>query len=159
MIVEIWSDVVCPWCYIGKRRLERALGSHPDLEIEVHWRAFQLNPEMPSEGIERQLYLELKFGGPAAAQRIYDTIAEAGTSERIPFAFDKIRRTPSTIDAHRLIRRAGAILLYQRQSGKGRRAVGGKLTPCPDGSYVNHPRDSVAVQGLAGRACTGAGIW
>ena len=107
MRLDIFSDPICPWCYIGKRRLERALESRPDLEIEVHWRAFQLNPEMPAEGIERQLYLELKFGGPAAAQRIYDTIAEAGSGEDIPFAFDRIRRTPNTIDAHRLIRRAG----------------------------------------------------
>nr|MDJ0971677.1 DsbA family protein [Kiloniellales bacterium] len=78
MRLDIFSDPICPWCFIGKRRLERALAARPDLDIEVHWRAFQLNPEMPAEGMDRQLYLELKFGGPAAAQRIYDTIAEAG---------------------------------------------------------------------------------
>ena len=107
MRLDIFSDPICPWCFIGKRRLERALAARPDLEIEVHWRAFQLNPEMPAEGMDRQIYLELKFGGPAAAQRIYDTIAEAGASERIPFDFGAIRRTPNTVNAHRLIRRAG----------------------------------------------------
>ena len=107
MRLDIFSDPICPWCYIGKRRLERALGARPDLAIDVNWRAFQLNPEMPAEGMERQLYLELKFGGPAAAQRIYDTIAEAGASEKIAFDFGAIRRTPNTVNAHRLIRRAG----------------------------------------------------
>ncbi len=107
MRLDIFSDPICPWCFIGKRRLERALAARPDLEIDVHWRAFQLNPEMPAEGMERQLYLELKFGGPAAAQRIYDTIAEAGAGEKIDFDFGAIRRTPNTTNAHRLIRRAG----------------------------------------------------
>ena len=107
MRLDIFSDPICPWCFIGKRRLERALAARPDLQIEVHWRAFQLNPEMPAEGMDRQLYLELKFGGPAAAQRIYDTIAEAGVSEKIGFDFGAIRRTPNTVNAHRLIRRAG----------------------------------------------------
>ncbi len=108
MRLDIFSDPICPWCFIGKRRLERALAARPDLEIDVHWRAFQLNPEMPAEGMERQLYLELKFGGPAAAQRIYNTIAEAGAGEKIDFDFGAIRRTPNTINAHRLIRRAAA---------------------------------------------------
>ena len=107
MRLDIFSDPICPWCFIGKRRLERALAARPDLDIEVHWRAFQLNPEMPAEGMDRQLYLELKFGGPAAAQRIYDTISEAGVSEKIDFDFGAIRRTPNTVNAHRLIRRAG----------------------------------------------------
>jgi len=107
MRLDIFSDPICPWCFIGKRRLERALAARPDLEIEVHWRAFQLNPEMPAEGMDRQLYLELKFGGPAAAQRIYETIAEAGVSEKIAFDFSAIQRTPNTVNAHRLIRRAG----------------------------------------------------
>ncbi len=107
MRLDIFSDPICPWCFIGKRRLERALAARPDLEIEVNWRAFQLNPEMPAEGMDRQLYLELKFGGPAAAQRIYDTIAEAGAAEKIAFDFNAIRRTPNTVNAHRLIRRAG----------------------------------------------------
>lgn len=107
MRLDIFSDPICPWCFIGKRRLERALAARPDLEIDVHWRAFQLNPEMPAEGMERQLYLELKFGGPAAAQRIYAAIAEAGADEEIAFDFNAIRRTPNTVNAHRLIRRAG----------------------------------------------------
>ncbi len=108
MRLDIFSDPICPWCFIGKRRLERALAARSGPKIEIHWRAFQLNPEMPAEGMDRQLYLELKFGGPTAAQRIYETISEAGTSEKIAFDFNAIRRTPNTVNAHRLIRRAGA---------------------------------------------------
>ncbi len=108
MRLDIFSDPICPWCFIGKRRLERALAARSGPKIEIHWRAFQLNPEMPAEGMDRQLYLELKFGGPTAAQRIYETIAEAGISEKITFEFNAIQRTPNTVNAHRLIRRAGA---------------------------------------------------
>lgn len=108
MRLDVFSDPICPWCFIGKRRLERALALRPGLGIDVHWRSFQLNPEMPTEGMDRQLYLELKFGGPAAAQRIYDNIAEAGIGEGIQFDFEAILRTPNTIMAHRLIRRADA---------------------------------------------------
>ena len=107
MIIDIISDVVCPWCYIGKRRLERALSTRPDLDVEIMWRAFQLNPDMPREGMERTRYLAAKFGSDANAGRIYGEIEKAGASEGIEFAFDRIERTPNTIDAHRLIRFAG----------------------------------------------------
>jgi len=109
MRIDVFSDVICPWCYVGKRRLERALAARPDLAggIELHWRAFQLNPDMPVEGIDRQLYLRLKFGDAGAARRIYRAAEEAGEEEGIAFDFEAIHRTPNTIDAHRLIRFAG----------------------------------------------------
>ena len=107
MQIDIYSDVICPWCYIGKRRLERALAERPQAGLELIWRAFQLNPEMPPDGMERQQYLELKFGGPDNAARVYDQIRTVGEEEEIPFAFEAIRRTPNTVDAHRLIRYAG----------------------------------------------------
>ena len=104
MQIEIYSDTICPWCYIGKRRLERALSERPQDGLEVHWRAFQLNPEMPPEGMERRTYLEVKFGGPDNAKQVYDRVREAGRSEDIDFAFDAIKRTPNTVASHRLIR-------------------------------------------------------
>ncbi len=106
MLIEIFSDVICPWCFIGRRRLARALESRPGLDPVIRWRAFQLNPGMPPEGMARQDYLTLKFGaeggGPA-----YDRIRETGRSEGIDFRFDAIERTPSTLAAHRLIRESG----------------------------------------------------
>ena len=107
VIIEIISDVVCPWCFIGKRRLERALAARPDLDVETRWRAFQLNPDMPPGGMDRQSYLVAKFGSPQDAERLYASIADAGAAEGIAFAFDQIERTPNTIKAHRMIRYAG----------------------------------------------------
>lgn len=103
MLVEIYSDVICPWCYIGKRRLERAQAMRPDARMEIRWRPFQLNPWMPPEGMSRAEYLTAKFGS-ADARRVYENIYRIGQGEGIDFAFDRIDRTPSTIDAHRLIR-------------------------------------------------------
>lgn len=108
MEIDIFSDTICPWCFIGKRRLERALAMRPQPELTVRWRAFQLNPDMPRDGMERSRYLALKFGGAEAARAVYDQIREAGESESIDFAFDRIARTPNTVDSHRLIRFAGA---------------------------------------------------
>ena len=104
MHIDIYSDTICPWCYIGKRRLERALAERPQPELTLTWRAFQLNPDMPAEGMDRQTYLQLKFGGPDNARQVYDRVREAGRQEAIPFAFDAIARTPNTVDSHRLIR-------------------------------------------------------
>jgi predicted DsbA family dithiol-disulfide isomerase len=104
MHIDIVSDTVCPWCFIGKRKLENALSTRPDVKAEITWRPFQLNPEMPAEGMDRASYLQAKFGGSERAEQIYVTVAEAGESAGIPFAFDLIQRTPSTINSHRLIR-------------------------------------------------------
>ena len=105
--IDVVSDVVCPWCYIGKRRLEAALArlreAEPDLPVAVRWHPFQLNPELPREGVDRRSYLEAKFGGPARAQEIYARVSAAGATVDIPFAFDAIERQPNTLDAHRLI--------------------------------------------------------
>ena len=108
MEIDIFSDTICPWCFIGKRRLERALRERPQPDLTIRWRAFQLNPDMPADGMERRRYLEMKFGGPRNAQAIYDQINAAGESEGITFAFNKIVRTPNTVDSHRLIRYARA---------------------------------------------------
>jgi predicted DsbA family dithiol-disulfide isomerase len=104
MIIEIISDLVCPWCYIGQRRLERALKQGGVPAPRLVWRAFQLNPDMPAAGVPRQAYLAAKFGGTFHAERIYEAIGEAGASEGIRFAFDRIRTTPNSVPAHRLKR-------------------------------------------------------
>ena len=107
LLIDIYSDVICPWCYIGKRRLERALAERPQNGLKLHWRAFQLNPDMPAQGMDRQLYLQLKFGSAANAERIYREIKAVGDEEDLAFAFEAIQRTPNTIECHRLIRFAG----------------------------------------------------
>lgn len=104
LTVEIYSDVVCPWCYIGKRRLERALDQmNGAMQARVVWRPFQLNPTMPKAGMNRLVYLEAKFGGPAAMRSIQERVATVGALEGIDFDFARIARTPNTFDAHRLI--------------------------------------------------------
>ena len=107
--IDIVLDVICPWCFIGKRRLEQALALRPEIEPAFGWRPFQLNPDMPAEGMARNDYLAVKFGGSQHAGRIYHTVAEAGGTVGIPFAFDRIRRMPATREAHRLIRHAEAL--------------------------------------------------
>ncbi len=106
MRIDIVLDVICPWCFIGKRRMEKALALRPEIAAEFAWRPFQLNPEMPPEGMSRHDYLAAKFGGAQHAGRIYQTVADAGATVGIRFAFDRIRRTPNTRDAHRLVRHA-----------------------------------------------------
>jgi predicted DsbA family dithiol-disulfide isomerase len=106
MHIDIVSDVICPWCFIGKRRLGRALRQRRELTVSMTWRAFQLNPEMPEEGMPRESYLTAKFGSAAHAARVYAAITEAGAGEDIAFAFERIRRTPNTRAAHRLVRYA-----------------------------------------------------
>ncbi len=105
--IDVISDVVCPWCFIGKRRLEAALAglraSDPDLAPIVHWHPFQLNPELPKAGVDRRAYLEAKFGGPARAAEIYARVRAAGETVGIAFAFERIVRQPNTLDAHRLV--------------------------------------------------------
>jgi predicted DsbA family dithiol-disulfide isomerase len=106
MLIEVYSDVVCPWCYIGKRRLESALSTAGIRDTDVRWRAFQLNPDLPPEGVDRRQYLETKFGGPEGAARIHDRVREAGRTAGIDFRFEDIARSPNTFDAHRLLRLA-----------------------------------------------------
>jgi predicted DsbA family dithiol-disulfide isomerase len=108
MHIDIVADVICPWCFIGKRRIERALAFRPDLTAILSWRAFELNPDLPTDGIPRELYLSAKFGSSRVAGQFYAAVTAAGRAEGIEFAFERIRRTPNTLRAHRLIHLAGA---------------------------------------------------
>jgi predicted DsbA family dithiol-disulfide isomerase len=104
MQIDVISDTVCPWCYIGKRRLERALTLRPQITFDVRWRPFQLDPSTPAEGVDRKAYIERKFGSSDKIKPIHTALLTAGEDEGIPFAFEKIARTPNTINSHRLIR-------------------------------------------------------
>lgn len=104
MKIEFIFDTVCPWCFVGKRRFERALAQRPGTRTEIVWRPFLLNPDIPPEGIDRRSYLDRKFGGPARVNRIHAAVAAAGAAEGIDFAFDRITRAPNTLNSHRLIR-------------------------------------------------------
>jgi predicted DsbA family dithiol-disulfide isomerase len=102
--VDVVSDVVCPWCYIGKRQLEQAIARLPEAQRPVvRWHPFQLNPDLPREGIDRRSYLEAKFGGAARAAQIYERVRAAGRGAGLELAIDRIERQPNTLDAHRLI--------------------------------------------------------
>ena len=101
--LDIFSDTICPWCYIGKKRLDKAIQKHPGITIKQTWRPFQLNPSMPAEGMDRQEYLVSKFGSPDAAKTIYDNIYEEGKKEGIDFNFDAIETTPNSFNSHRLL--------------------------------------------------------
>jgi len=107
MRIDVVSDVICPWCFIGKRRLARALEQRSEVEAEILWHPFQLNPDMPPEGMARERYIAAKFGGGQHADRIYRNVTEVGATVGIPFQFERIKVTPNTRDAHRLIRYAG----------------------------------------------------
>jgi len=102
--IETVFDPTCPWCFIGKRRLEYALRQRPEIKAQIHWLPFLLNPEMPPDGIDRTAYLVRKFGSENRIRHIFGAISEAGQSVEIDFAFDRISHSPSTLNAHRLVR-------------------------------------------------------
>lgn len=101
--IEIIFDTICPWCYVGKRRLERALSLRPAIQVETIWRPFLLNPDMPETGMSRAVYLERKFGSRPRVDRMLAAVTAAGAAEGIRFDFDKIACTPSTVRSHRLV--------------------------------------------------------
>lgn len=116
LAVEVVHDLVCPWCFLGVRRLFSTLRRRPDLVCEIIWRPFLLNPDMPRAGMARYDYVIRKFGGEERARRLYASITEIGRSEGIAFRFDRIRRAPSSVDAHRLVR-------WAERAGRGGAAV------------------------------------
>ncbi len=102
--IEVYSDIVCPWCYIGKRRLEKALALvAPEARPYVNWRPFELNPAMPVVGMDRRTYLETKFGSLHRVESMLEQVRQAGKQSGIVFAFDRMTRVPNTFDAHRLV--------------------------------------------------------
>lgn len=105
--LDILSDPICPWCYIGKAGLDRALEKNPDHPFRIEWHPFQLNPDMPAGGMDRRTYLETKFGGKENAVKVYGQIAEAAEAAGLKINFEAIEKTPNTLDAHRMIHWSG----------------------------------------------------
>lgn len=105
--LDIISDPICPWCYIGKARLDRALEQRPNHPFVIEWHPFQLNPDMPRGGMDRREYLEAKFGGQQGAVKAYLPVMQHAEAANLTINFDKITRTPNTLDAHRMIHWAG----------------------------------------------------
>lgn len=106
--VDVVSDVVCPWCYLGRKRLETAVAMAGDIEVHVRWRPYQLDPTIPPGGLDRKAYMRAKFGDGDRLRQIHENLASLGAAEGIAFDFDAIRVSPNTLDAHRVIRWAGA---------------------------------------------------
>jgi predicted DsbA family dithiol-disulfide isomerase len=111
--VEMIADLACPWCYVGLVRLEKAIALRPEIDVRLLWWPYLLNPQLPKDGMDRKTYMRAKFGGDAQARRIYQRIREAGADEGIPFAFDKMTRTPNTVAAQRLV-----LLAQSRDKGR-----------------------------------------
>jgi predicted DsbA family dithiol-disulfide isomerase len=109
--IDVYADIACPWCFIGKRRLDQALAERPNARVERQWRPFQLRPEMPSEGVDWNEFVETKFGGHERAHGAFTRVAESGAPDGITFHFDRIKRAPNTEDAHRLV-------LFAAESGR-----------------------------------------
>ncbi len=108
LVIDVISDTICPWCFIGKRRLEQALARHPlGARAVVRWHPFELNPDMPAEGMDRSRYVAAKFGGAERAQAIYDRIRAVGQEVGLELDFGRIPRTPNTFASHRLLHLAG----------------------------------------------------
>ncbi len=101
--IDVVSDVVCPWCYLGKRKLDAAIAQAPGLTFDIRWRPFQLDPTIPPEGLDRHEYMARKFG-PEKIAAIHERLTDAGREEGLTFNFSAIKRSPNTLDAHRLIR-------------------------------------------------------
>jgi predicted DsbA family dithiol-disulfide isomerase len=104
MQIDVVSDTVCPWCFIGKRRLAKALAMRPDIHFDVRWRPYRLDPSIPQKGVNRREYMRAKFGDSPRSHAIGDAIKSEGAGEGIAFAFDKIELSPNTLDSHRVIR-------------------------------------------------------
>lgn len=109
MRIDIVFDTVCPWCYVGKKRFDRALALRPNLKPEIRYKSFLLNPDLPTEGVDRREWLERKFGSSQQYERIIEALVFTGKGEGIDFALDKIERTPNSANSHRLVRLAQTI--------------------------------------------------
>lgn len=152
MQIDIFFDLVCPWCFIGKHRMDRALAERPSLPVDLNWQPFQLNPGMPPGGMDRRDYLSAKFGGSGRAAQIYAMVAETAERDGLTLELDAIRRTPNTLDAHRLVRFATrhgrdpaqvAEAIFQAYFQQGR-DIGDRNTLADIGGEIGLDRDSVA---------------
>lgn len=148
MLVEVFSDTVCPWCYVGKRRLEEAIAARPEIPIEVRWLPFELNPDMPEGGADRATYLRARFGDAGRFAGVHRTLQALGADLGIGFRFDRIARMPNTRRSHALIAWAGSLPDGARaQSGVKGRVLRAYFS---EGRDIGDPEVLVAIAGEAG---------
>ncbi|MDQ0396029.1 DsbA family oxidoreductase [Labrys monachus] len=121
--IDIFSDVVCPWCYVGRKRLDDALAAVADIPVELHWRPFFLQPDLPREGMDRQDFIEARFGSLEAYKARSQQLVAIAEAEGLPYRPDLIRRQPNTLDSHRLIHWAGTDPAGDRSSPMKRRLM------------------------------------
>lgn len=114
MRIDVYSDIACPWCFVGERRLRRALSSHPDVKVDWHWHAFQLQPQMPPRGKPWQAFIVQKFGGAGNRDAAFSHVVQAGALEGIVFDFQNMPVAPNTVNAHRVVKLAEEYGLGQR---------------------------------------------
>lgn len=145
LVVDVVSDVVCPWCFVGKRRLEQAVAMRPGRPVAVRWHPFQLDPTIPPGGIDRKIYMERKFGTGGRIEEIHRRLAAVGAEAGIAFDFAAIRRSPNTRDAHRLIRLA---------AGEG---IQGRVAEALFTAYFEHGLD-IGDHGVLADAGEAAGL-
>lgn len=145
MRIEVWADVACPWCWIGEARLYRALEQRPDIQPEVVWRPFQLQPDIPPEGLDWDELVRTKFGGPERARTMFQHVASAGAADGLEFNFDRVAAAPNTRDAHRLI-------LLAQEAGIGR-----EMAEAMFRAYFNEGRD-VGKTGVLADVAAGVGL-
>ena len=178
--IDMISDVVCPWCWIGKRRLEKAIALRPDISAELRLQPYFLNPWVPREGLSREQYLVTKFGSPERYRSIAERVAKAAAEEGLAYAPEKITRQPNTLDCHRLILWAGpsgnAACMKQRlmdlyfaegadlsdrdtlvkaaaECGLDADTIRGRLASAEDTARVQHDADSAKEAGIDGVPC------
>ena len=144
MKIDVYADVVCPWCYVGAKRLEKALEERPGLDVERRWRPFQLRPEMPAGGVPWRPFALEKFGGEENMRRAFAHVAAAGEPDGARFDFDRVASAPNTVDAHRLILHA------RERGGEWRMADALFRGYFAEGRDLNDTRDLATMAAGAG---------
>ncbi len=114
--IDVVSDVACPWCFLGKRRLGIAIAQVPEIDVKVAWRPFQIDPHIPAEGIDRKEYFRAKFGDPSKVDGVHETLKQLGAAVGIPYGFERMQRSVNSLDAHRLVR-------WAQETGRQDRAL------------------------------------
>jgi len=137
MLIELYADIICPWCHIGLARLRRALACRPDLAPVLHWQSFQLNPDMPGAGLDRDVYLLRKFGSVAHGREVYRDIARTAAEDGLDLALDGLTLTPNSRDAHRLIR----LTARRPEMADSFGMAGGRMIDALFDAYLRHGRD------------------
>jgi predicted DsbA family dithiol-disulfide isomerase len=151
--IDVFSDLGCPWCFIGERRLDRALEGHPDLEVEWRWRPFLLQPDLPKQGMPFRPFIEAKFGSRDRVQAMFDHITAVGAGDGLAFDFSRVANAPNTVDAHRLV-------LWAEPQGRQREMARALFRAYfAEGRDLTNPDTLAQAAGEAGLDATAARAW